>query len=70
MSLGKKKESKVSGCLQMLQLGALVGLIRISALCLANAASLTRMTLNQETKSQVPGGANPRQSFVYAVLYQ
>lgn len=47
-----------------------MGLIRISALYRSNAASLKRMTPKLETKSRLPGGANPRQSFVYAVLYQ
>lgn len=63
-------KSKPGGFVQKLQFGALVGLVRISALYLSNAASLKRMTLKPETKSHLPGGANPRQSFVYAVLYQ
>lgn len=37
---------------------------------LSNAATLKGIMLNKETKSKLPGGADPRQRFVYAVLYQ
>lgn len=47
-----------------------MGLIRIFALCLSNAASLERMTPNLETKSHLPVGEIPRRSFVYTLLYQ
>jgi len=70
MLVYEPRKTKTSGCIQMLQFRALVGLIGISALYLFNAVSLKRMALNQETKSQFPCGAHPRQSFVYAVLYQ
>lgn len=62
-------KSKLSGFAQTLQCVTLLGFINISAFC-SNAAHLKGMMLNQEAKSQLPGGANLRQSFVYAVLYQ
>lgn len=70
MLVNESWKSSPSGFVQMLQFGALLGFVGISALCLSNAASLKRMTPKLETKSHLPGGANPRQSFVYAVLYQ